>query len=310
MPHLKENSIVVLKRDKKIMMFKVNKLIGSGSQADVYAVEDKEHNRFALKHLYGSYALDKPLFHEKTCVLAKYPSPHPNLCWPIHVSNLLSNNTFIYTMPLLKDYSPVTEIITRKVKLTNRQLSDLICGLIDILEALHSQNFTYGDISNSNVMYKILPNGKVDVRLIDCENVSISGRGFGLLGTGYFRSPELILKDPETGRYRSPTCKTDLYAFAVLVFRLLLQRHPLDGALTRNSRCDDNNAFVEHYAKNPLFIFDGTRNAPGEAVCKRWQKLKRPVQIYFSMMFSQDALKGRANYPDLALAKKVFKNYL
>ncbi len=292
MAHFKVNDIVPF-HDKRNTVLKMEQLIGSGAQADVYKAYDILNRQYvAAKHCYGAYASNKGLFYKKVQALSQHPAPHPALCWPIALSPLTKNASFLYIMPLLDGYRPVTGVINRTDKLTELQKAQLLMKLAEALDALHSRKFVYGDISAQNILYRIDADGSVDVRLIDCENVSLPGFSFGLQGSGRFRAPELLLPDPsrEDGGPQPPSVYSDAYAFQVLAFRVLLRRHPLDGALSRTVPMDDHEGFLRYYARAPLFIFEGTKNDPGPRVTANWEALPQPMQLFFRYCFSQKAL--------------------
>lgn len=295
MAHFKKDDIVPF-HDTNNTVLRMDKLIGSGSQADVYrALDILKCRSVAVKHCYGPYADNKDLFYKKVVTLASHPSPHPDLCWPEKVSPLTKNKAFLYTMPLLEGYRPLTGVITGEDPVTDIQKAAILYKAAAALNALHKNRFVYGDVSDRNIMYRIESDGTVSVKIIDCENITLPGFSFGLQGSGKYRAPELLLPDPdrEDGLPQPPSIHSDAYAFQVLAFRVLLRRHPLDGELARTCRADDHEGFLEHYARNPRFIFDGTSNSPGPRVTRKWEKLPRPMQIYFRDCFSQTSLRRK-----------------
>ena len=292
MAHFKENDIVPFHDSRKTVL-KMEKCIGSGAQADVYKARDILGRSYvAAKHCYGNYATGKALFYKKVQTLAQHPAPHPALCWPIALSPQTESGSFLYTMPLLEGYRPLTGIINRTDSVTELQKAQLLLQLAEALDALHSRKFVYGDISAQNILYRIEKDGSVSVRIIDCENVTLAGFSFGLQGSGKYRAPELLLPDPnrEDGAPQPPSVFSDRYAFQVLAFRVLLRRHPLDGELSRSVPADDTDGFLKYYAKEPLFIFDGDKNPPSRRIAAAWAQLPQPMQLFFRYCFSQKAL--------------------
>lgn len=292
MAHFNKNDIVPFHNANNTVL-RMGDLIGSGNQADVHEALDILKGQYvAAKYCYGPYADNKDLFYRKTLALARNASPHPDLCWPMEVSPLSKDKTFLYTMPLLKGYRSLTGVITDRDGLTQQQKAQIIYKAAAVLMALHEKKFVYGDISDRNIMYRLERDGSVDVKFIDCENITLPGFSFGLQGSGKYRAPELLLPDPtrEDGRPQPPSIFSDIFAFQVLAFRILMRRHPLDGELARTRRADDHEGFLEYYARKPRFIFDGRTNSPGLNITRKWEQLPRPMQIYFRDAFSQQSL--------------------
>lgn len=292
MAHFNKGDIVPF-HNKNRTVLRIDQLIGSGNQADIYRALDILRGTYvAAKHSYGPYADKKELFYKKVLTLARNESPHPDLCWPMEVSSLTTDKAFVYTMPLLEGYRPLTGLIKNQDAVTDLQKAQILYQAAAALRALHNGKFVYGDISDQNIMYRVESDGSVKVKFIDCENISLPGFSFGLQGSGKYRAPELLLPDPdrEDGRPQSPSIASDVYAFQVLAFRTMMRRHPLDGQLARTKRADDHDGFLEHYARCPRFIFDGTDNSPGPNITRKWDKLPRPMQVYFRDAFSQRCL--------------------
>lgn len=297
MPHFHNGAIVPF-RDAKDTIVKMGELIGRGSQGDVYeALDIREDRRVAVKHCYGPYASDRELFYEKVKLLAASKPPHPDLCWPIAVSPFTSGGSFLFSMPLLEGYRALTGVITGRDPMTEDQKAVLAYKIAKIFRSLHSQGFVLGDVSDRNIRYRIDPKtGEIHVKVIDVDSLSLGGRGsLGMNGSGKYRAPELLLPDPDRrdGRPGCPTKESELHAIACLVFRLFVRRHPLDGAYARSFRADDPEGFLEAYARNPRFIFDGTDNDPGPVVTAKWERLPRPMQLYFRVAFSQRCLRDK-----------------
>ncbi|RYD82605.1 MAG: hypothetical protein EOP84_09155, partial [Verrucomicrobiaceae bacterium] len=103
------------------------------------------------------------------------------------------------------------------------------------LRLVHRHGMTHCDLSLGNVFFSP-ENGSVS--LIDCDNLAC-GENYlpaKVAGTPGFRAPELI-----TAPNFTPRIETDLHSLAVLLFYLLMFRHPLIG----NTGPDWNISFKE-----------------------------------------------------------------
>lgn len=307
MAHFKEGTKVTISNGTsyKIEMLE---LIGSGNQADIYKAKNKETNEFvAAKHCYYRFANDKVNFYKKVFELSKTPAPHPDLCWPQGVSKLAADKSFVYTMPLVgSEYKSLSGVIKNKDGLTVKQKVILLKKAALILDALHTKGYVFGDISHNNILYKIDKNGDVYVKFIDCENISNRNEFFGMMGSEKYQPPEMLIPDFK-GNYATPTKESDIFAFQVLAFRVLIRRHPLDGEQARSRRADDNTAYKQFYGMCPRFIFDGTENSPNKTIETRWEALPYPMQVFFKNAFSQSCLLNKNSRSDMKTFLKMLE---
>jgi len=272
----------------------IDRCIGSGTQADIYSALDVDRGqRVAVKHLYGTYSTDPEKHYRKCAILARSNSPHPDLVWPTSISELTADKGFLYAMPLVTGYEPISLIVKEPARISDAQRKQLCLKLADIFMSLHQLKWVYGDISGGNILYCILSDGTVDLKVIDVDNVIPEGANLGMNGTGLYRAPALIRGEG------IPSVSTDIHAIAVLTYRLYLGCHPLDGARSRSQPFTPENV-QRFFGKDPRFVFDGSSNPPSEAVRLRWNSLPRPLQLYYTLMFSHDCLHGKHPRPDLS----------
>jgi serine/threonine protein kinase len=80
----------------------------------------------------------------------------------------------------------------------------------------------------------------------------------GIGGTARFMAPEIVRGEAV------PSIQTDLFSLAVLLFYMLFNHHPLEGAREADIRCFDLPAMTRLYGAEPIFIFDPNddRNRP------------------------------------------------
>lgn len=302
MPHFRTGDCLYIKNERVV----IKKCIGSGNQADVYLVLNIDrHKDMAMKHLYGYYSTNAQLFYKKLCLLSQFPAPHPSMVWPQLVGDFEYNTgAFVYLMDFLPpDFKPIAYAMKGKNRnlLTDRQRKELALKLVEVFDTLHQKNFIYCDISDGNIYYRIDHNGNAEIKVIDCDNVAMEGQNLGLLGTGLFRAPEVLLGG-------APTAKSDAHALSVTIFRLLVGTHPLDGKYTRSVPFTPENV-AENFGKNPQYIFAGNNNNPpiSDKYFLRFTSLSSQLQLYFNVMFCNDCLHNSNKRPDLDMLYKIIK---
>lgn len=300
MPHFRTGDCLHIKNERIV----IKKCIGSGNQADVYLVLNIDRQKeMAMKHLYGYYSTNAQLFYKKLSLLSQFPAPHPSLVWPQLVSNFEYNTgAFVYLMELLPpDLKPIAYAMKNKNRksLTEGQRKELAIKLVEIFATLHRKDFIYCDISGDNIYYRIDQSGHAEIKVIDCDNVSMEGQSLGLLGTGLFRAPEVLLGG-------APTTKSDAHALSVTIFRLLVGTHPLDGKYTRSVPFTPENV-TENFGKKPQYIFAGNTNNPpiNDKYSQRFASLSSQLQLYFNVMFCNDCLHNGSKRPDLDMLYKI-----
>ncbi len=233
---------------------KVRRLIGSGGQGEVYAV-DVDGDGLALKWYYPQLAT--PEQREALRALVETGPPNGRFLWPLDLVEFKNRPGFGYLMALRDGrYKGITDLLARRVVPTFLSLSTAGTYLADGFLQLHARGLCYRDISWGNVFFD---SSTGDVLICDNDNVAPNkSGGAGVLGTAKFMAPEVVRGDAK------PSTQTDLYSLAVLLFLMLINHHPLDGRREATIRCFDAAAMQHLYGTQPLFIFDPSdrSNAP------------------------------------------------
>ncbi|MCM8531951.1 MAG: protein kinase [Lentisphaeraceae bacterium] len=127
-----------------------------------------------------------------------------------------------YAMEYVNGYD-LGELEGRGPKLTYEQLLKVTLAMIDCLDFIHSKHIIHGDIKLENVLIT----DKWEVKLSDF-GLSIQEEKKkttiqGVLGTPLYVAPEIIAGRDETN-------KVDIYAFGILMYKLLSGEFPFDSS--------------------------------------------------------------------------------
>jgi hypothetical protein len=210
----------------------------AGGEGTVWEVDG--HPDLAAK-IYHPGRGTTEMFRKLTTMLAAAPADptiatrrHRSIAWPTEI--LFADpgrRTFAgFVMPRLDRstfreahgyYDTVDRVGRFGGAYTWRHLFIAAHNLTSAVAAVHEQGHRVGDLRETNIL--VAPNSLVS--LIDCDSFEIHGNGgvfYTRVGSGEYLPPELHSVDLASGidRYHS-----DLFALAVLIFRLLmLGSHP------------------------------------------------------------------------------------
>ena len=241
----------------------VDHLIGGGGQGEVYAARlgdpAKGHSQtpVALKWFYPHYLGQDRQLEQRLSDAIAAGAPSDRFLWPQELVRSAEVAGFGYLMPLReKRFSGIVDLVMRRVHPSFRSLVTAGFELAHSYFLLHAAGLCYRDISFGNVFFD--PQSG-EVRICDNDNVGIDRKtGGGIGGTARFMAPEIVRGEA------APSSQTDLFSLAVLLFYMLMNHHPLEGAREADIRCFDLPAMTRLYGADPLFIFDPTddRNRP------------------------------------------------
>ncbi len=117
---------------------------------------------------------------------------------------------------------------------------------------LHSNGLCHSDFSGDNFLANVANQHTV---LIDLDSLVVPGvLPPEMLGTGDYMAPEIVMgrSNPQSGA--KPTIETDLHSLSVLIYQLLLMRHPLKGP-KQHSRDAENDDLLA-LGQRALYIED------------------------------------------------------
>lgn len=260
-------------------------MLGAGGQGEVYRVRT-EQGEMAVKWYFPHSATAQQ--REIIERLVEIGLPDDRFLWPkALVLGDRPDDGFGYLMDLRPaTYEGLPAIFKRRVKTTPRALVTACIQLVEAYRTLHSSGIAYRDISWGNVFFDP---GSGGVLVCDNDNAVFEGDPTGIEGTIVFMAPELVRRDP----HARPSTQTDLHALAVLLFMLLMNHHPLEGARELHVHCMDLPAQKKLYGSDPVFIFDpendSNRPVPGEhdTVIQTWRAAPSALQEMFVDAFTR-----------------------
>lgn len=224
-------------RDDTGIEYELGAVIGKpGAQGVVYRV--KGQPGFAIKLL--KRAGDLARIEE----VRRLPLDGLQVAAPI---SLIREGGSGYLMPLANDMTPLAEPylprefgpreLNRKDWYPNtggiRRRLALAANVAQCLAALHERGLAYVDLNPNNVMISE-DVARDETWLIDTDNLtSRANPKWDILGFPGYAVPERITK------HAPPSTLADSYTLAVLTFRLLVLRHPLEGSAAEALDGDD-----------------------------------------------------------------------
>ncbi len=102
---------------------------------------------------------------------------------------------------------------------------------------LHRSGFTHSDLSPANIY---VDPRRGELRIIDLDGLVVRGH----LPPQVIGTPEYIAPEALVGK-ATPSSRTDLHALAVIIYQLLLYRHPLRGPARRATGNPDRQELLE-----------------------------------------------------------------
>lgn len=268
---------------------KVAEIFGSGGQGEVYRVRTRRGDR-ALKWYYPHLADQRQRQILEGLIACGWRDDR--FLWPqtIVVDTDGRQPGFGYLMDVRPSrFHDLPALFRRDPELaatTPRTLVMAALHTVEAYRAMHGRGIAYRDINWGNIFFDPKTG---DVLVCDNDNAVFEGERAGVDGTMDFMAPELVRGDPGA----QPGIQSDLHSLAVLLFLLLMNHHPLEGALALKIRCMDENARRKLYGTDPVFLYDpsDTRNRPvpdeQQTVVATWAALPPILRDLFVETFTK-----------------------
>lgn len=227
--------------------FNAVKMIGKGSFARVYLVEDKESlKKYAVKAFSKEYLLSQSkgkesLINEIELMQALKHEYIMNL-YELHESK-----NSIYLVLELLEGGELFNFISSSKSLTAKDLYRVMKCLLESLAYLDQQGIMHRDLKPENMILKTKQKlEECTLKLVDfglATRCDIDEYLFKRCGTPGYVAPEIInAPSNENVKY---TSKCDVFSAGVILFIMICGRSPFDGKsfqeiLSQNKRCDIN----------------------------------------------------------------------
>ncbi|MDO4283408.1 MAG: hypothetical protein Q4D02_07200 [Clostridia bacterium] len=211
-------------------------LMAEGGEAKIFEFDSKTLMKIFKDHVMLDLKEQKVLAWLKATKMPFVVSPIED----VRVANKFAG----YTLKKVENASPIGTLAKKKyIKLTGFTNKDVLEILLDYskkMERIHKEGKCIGDINEQNVLLK----GK-DLYYIDTDSFGIDA----LPADAYTE----IYTDPNAYQYKGKNLirvelneKTDMFAFAILCFKLLTRIHPFNGTYEKDPDMDTKTRIEKH----------------------------------------------------------------
>ena len=276
------------------------KRLGKGGQAEVWKAQNiKTKDFFAYKE-YKHNTNNVKANIEDLIKIGKFHdkdgNPVDDVVLPITVVEC-NGDSFGYIMELvdLQDFTVVKKAWCGKYP-SCKAICKIVQNFARVFETLHTTyGMCYKDVNEGNIFFNP-QNG--DIRIIDNDNIGYADK-FTIKGTNGYMAPEVVLGD-------KPDTRSDMFSFAVFVYRLLVGGFPFEGPYTEQY-CVKNNVLPDDarkviFGKNALFVWHPTNKQNSienstdpqiKGQVEYWKKLPDSVKDMFISTFATNLSKDR-----------------
>lgn len=233
----------------------IGRELGSGGQGTVYRGRTRSGEDVAVKWYFP--AAQSADLRASISELLKRRPPSKHFLWPRDI--VTKGDEFGYVMNIRPEgYSNVPRMLKRTVRVRFSELVLVSLRTVAAFRALQSQGLFYCDISDGNLFFSPKTG---EILICDNDNVGSPSAKPRVLGTPRYMAPEIVRGTAP------PSPLTDSFSMAILLFLLLCNDHPLQGAAEARIRCWDAPAMKKLFGTSPVFIFDprddSNRPVPG-----------------------------------------------
>lgn len=197
--------------------------IGTGGMADVYKAKDHKLNRFvAVKVLKAEFREDKAFIRKfRSEAQAAASLTHPNV---VNIFDVGEDEGVHYIVMEVIEGITLKEYISKKGKLSIKEVTSIAIQVSMGLEAAHSHGIVHRDVKPQNII--ISTDGKVKVTDFGIARAASSNTiSSNVMGSVHYSSPEQV-----RGGYSDE--KSDIYSLGITLYEMVTGRVPFDGDTT------------------------------------------------------------------------------
>jgi serine/threonine protein kinase len=231
--------------------YEVKRLLGKGAFATVWeAVQSETGKLVALKIIRVDLATDE-VFHRfarEIQIAQRLDHPHIARIYDGQIDRQLG----YYAMELVDGLT-----LDKYVKLYEPKVAKILCLAVEVCDALnhaHAQGVVHRDLKPTNIMVTHAGSSKlVDFGLArsmfrpDAESETSMSLDGSVIGTPLFMAPEQA-----RGQNKNIDGRTDIYALGVILYMMLVRRHPLQ--IDYNDRYKTLRAVAEGHVLRPTEV--------------------------------------------------------
>lgn len=255
--------------------YTVTGFLGRGGQGEAYRVEGAG-GEFAVKFYKRDFASGKFAGAFRKNLARNVENGPPQLSsgdtatqfiWPMKMIRP-EQSSFGYLMRLFPPgYEPIGKVfmqsrwdpeLGRRVPVRWKSWFTCVTAALNIVRAfeiLHASGLSYQDLNEGGFSVDMSTGNAL---ICDCDNVAPDQVNLGILGVMNYMAPEVILRKSLPNRY------TDEYSLAVLLFRLFLHGHPMEGGESRRLRNSESLSRYEAdriiYGEKPRYCLASFQN--------------------------------------------------
>lgn len=255
--------------------YTVTGFLGRGGQGEAYRVRGMD-GEFAVKFYNRKFAQSHFAEEFQKNIARNVENGVPQLSsgdtatqfiWPMKMIQP-EQGSFGYLMRLFPEgYEPLGNVFMqsrwdpdagRRIPVRWKSWFTCVTAALNIVRAfeiLHASGLSYQDLNEGGFSIDV---NTGNVLICDCDNVAPDKVNLGILGVMNYMAPEVVC------RQSPPNCHTDEYSLAIILFRLFLHGHPMEGGESRRLRNSETLSRYEAdqiiYGQKPQYCLASQNN--------------------------------------------------